>query len=38
MEFKPHEIALMKSPDARQLMLQFATVADHFIQTGEIIA
>jgi len=33
-----HEIALMKSPDARQLMLQFATVADHFIQTGEIIA
>lgn len=33
-----HEIALMKSPEDRTLMLQFAAVADHFIQTGEIAA
>ena len=33
-----HEIALMSSPDDRKLMLQFAVVAERFIQTGEIIA
>ncbi len=33
-----HEIALMRSPEDRTLMLQFAAVAERFIQTGEIIA
>lgn len=33
-----HEIATMKSPGDRELMLQFAAVADKFIQTGEVIA
>lgn len=33
-----HEIALMTSPEDRDLMHQFAAVADHFIQTGEVIA
>lgn len=33
-----HEIAVMKTPEDRELMLQFAAVADHFIQTGEVIA
>lgn len=33
-----HEIAVMKTPEDRELMLQFAAVAEHFIQTGEVIA
>lgn len=32
-----HEVALMKNPDDRKLMLKFAVVADRFIQTGKII-
>ena len=31
-----HEIALMRSAEDRTLMLQFAAVADIFIQTGEV--
>lgn len=37
-EPEAHEIAKMKTPEHRQLMLQFATVANHFIHTGEIQA
>lgn len=33
-----HAISRMTTPDDRQLMHQFAAVADHFIQTGEIVA
>ena len=33
-----HDIAKMQTPDDRKLMQQFAQVADHFIQTGEVIA
>lgn len=33
-----HDIALMRTPEDAQLMRQFAVVADHFIQTGEISA
>lgn len=31
-----HDIALMGTAEDRQLMLQFAAVADHFVQTGEV--
>lgn len=33
-----HDIARMDTSGDRQLMLRFAAVADHFIQTGEILA
>lgn len=33
-----HEIASMKTPEHWRLMHQFAKVAEHFIQTGRIIA
>lgn len=31
-----HDIALMRTPEDKELMNQFAAVAGHFIQTGEI--
>lgn len=31
-----HDVALMSTPEDRQLMNQFAEVADHFVQTGEV--